>query len=71
MLIEINEDVVVENLEKSQARDLIVLIDAYQQCCHFTVSVINALIDNLECDMTREDIAEELGFKVNIPEKEL
>jgi hypothetical protein len=29
------------------------------------------LIEDLECDMTREEIAEELGFKEYISEKEL
>jgi hypothetical protein len=71
MEITINEGTIVENLDSIQARNLIKLIDAYQKCCHFTCSVIKMLIEDLECDMTREEIAEELGFKEYISEKEL
>ena len=60
--IEVDEDVLIDSLSKASARDLIMKIDAAQQCCDFTVRTIKELIDILECDMTRKDIAEELGF---------
>lgn len=60
--IEVDEDVLIDSLSKASARELIMKIDAAQQCCDFTVRTIKELIDILECDMTRKDIAEELGF---------
>ncbi len=60
--IRVNEDTLVDSLDKQSARKLIMAIDAAQQCCHFTVNIIKELIDVLECDMTRGEIAEELGF---------
>lgn len=60
--LEVDEDVLIESLSKSSARELIIKIDAAQQCCDFTVKTIQELIDILECEMTRSEIAEELGF---------
>jgi hypothetical protein len=71
MEITINEDALARGLDASEARKLIKAIDAYQGCCHFTCGLVKMLIEDLECDMTRDEIAEELGFKENISEKEL
>lgn len=60
--IEIDEDVLIKALSKASARELIMKIDAAQQCCDFTVRTIKELIDILEYDMTRREIATELGF---------
>lgn len=59
--IEVDEDTLIDSLSKASARELIIKIDA-AQCCDFTVRTIKELIDILERDMTRKDIAEELGF---------
>ena len=73
MEITIDEDTIARGLDAHQARKLIKTIDAYQyhQNCDFTCSIVKMLIEDLECDMTRDEIAEELGFKEHIPEKEL
>ena len=71
MEITINEDTLARGLDKSEARKLIKAIDAYQGCCDFTCGLVKMLIEDLECDMTRDEIAEELGFKEHISEKEL
>lgn len=63
--IELDESTLIDALDKSGARKLIMEIDAAQQCCDFTVRTIKELIDILECDMTREEIAKELGFREN------
>jgi hypothetical protein len=71
MEITINETMIANGLNASEARNLIKVIDAYQGCCDFTCGIIKMLIEDLECDMTRDEIAEELGFKEHISEKEL
>jgi len=63
MKITIDEDTLASGLDASEARKLIIAIDAYQGCCHFTCGLVKMLIEGLECDMTRDEIAEELGFK--------
>jgi len=60
--IQVNEDTLVDSLDKQSARKLIMAIDAAQQCSHFTVNIIKELIDVLECDMESGQIAKELGF---------
>ena len=71
MEITINETMIANELNASEARNLIKTIDAHQGCCDFTCGIIKMLIEDLECDMTRDEIAEEFGFKENISEKEL
>lgn len=41
----------------------IVAIDGFRCECSFTIRVLKKLIESLESDMTREEIANELGFK--------
>jgi hypothetical protein len=65
MKITIDEDTLASGLDESEARKLIKAIDAYQYKPHsnFTCSIVKMLIEDLECDMTRDEIAEKFGFK--------
>lgn len=45
------------------AMETILRIDSRRADCAFTLSVIKKLTEDLEGDMTREEIAKELGFK--------
>ena len=62
MNIEIKEEDLEKSLNPEQARNLIKAIDAWQGCCHFTCGLVKMLLSDLECDMTKEEIAEELGY---------
>jgi hypothetical protein len=54
----------IRGMSPREVTELIKEIDAEIGDCDFSVKLIKQLVDALECDMTREDIAEELGFKV-------
>ena len=48
---------------RPEALELILQIFAARRDCVFTIAAIRGLIDALSNDMTREEIAKELGFK--------
>lgn len=62
MNIEIKEEDLAKSLNPEQARNLIKAIDDWQSCCHFTCELVKMLLSDLEFDMTKEEIAEELGY---------
>jgi len=54
----------VLGLDKVDAANLIEAIDLEIAECDFTLEFLNKAIKSLEADMSREDIAKELGFKL-------
>lgn len=60
--IEINLNDIVESINKDDALDLILALDAKRGECDFTLNLLKELIKSLETDMSRQEIADELGF---------
>jgi hypothetical protein len=62
--VDISAKDLIRGMSKREVAELITEIDAEIGDCDFSMTLIKQLVDVLECDMTREDIAEELGFKL-------
>lgn len=62
MTIELNTDDIVRYLDRNDSMNLIKKVDQKQGCCHFSIEVLRMLINDLQQDMSIQEIAEELGF---------
>lgn len=62
--IEITPELIARNLDKEELLEFIYLVDLRVAEWDFTVKLVKKLISGLENDTSREDVAEELGFKV-------
>ena len=62
--VTINLKELVRGLDRVDAANLIEAIDLEIAECDFTLAFLNKAIKSLEADMSREDIAKELGFKL-------
>ena len=54
----------IRGMSKREVTEFIKEIDAEIGDCDFSIKLIKQLVDVLGSDMTRQEIAEELGFQV-------
>jgi hypothetical protein len=60
--IEINLYDIIDSINKDDSLDLILKLDEQRGDCDFTLNLLKKLIESLESDMSRQEIADELGF---------
>ena len=60
--IEINLYDVIDSINKDDSLDLILRLGEKRGDCDFTLNLLKKLIESLESDMSRQEIADELGF---------
>lgn len=62
--VDITPKAMIGEMSRAEVTEFIEQIDAEIAEEDFTLSLIKSLVDSLECDMSRDEIADALGFQL-------